>query len=605
MAGTLGDAYVNIIPKAPGISNEIEDLISGGAEAGGKAAGGKVGSGLLSTLGKVVSVAAVGKIVKDAFAAGGNLEQSFGGLETIYGDAAAGAKQYAMEAAAAGISANSYAEQAVSFGAALKQAFKGDTEKAMQAANTAIMDMADNSAKMGTDINAVQSAYQGFAKQNYTMLDNLKLGYGGTKTEMERLLADATKLSGVKYDIDNLGDVYDAIHVIQENLGLTGVAAAEAETTLTGSFGAVKASFQNLLAAMTTGEGLDKAMQNLGQSAGNLLKNVIRMLGNLARQLPALLSGIFTTIGPELIPAATGIVQGLLTGITTQLPQLLSGGMTMLQTLIQGIFSALPGLISTAGQFIPTLISGFLPQIPELLAQGVELLQQLIAGIVQTIPTLLSTAAEVVTQLITGIGEHLPEILEQGITLLGELAAGVIEGIGTLISTVPQIFSDFGAAMAGVDWASLGRSIIDGIISGLKNAASSLWSAIRNIIRQGLNAGKDEAAVGSPSRLFADEIGRWIPAGVAVGIKDNLEPVNQAMSDLVQLASSDMARGMQPGMTAARQPEKIDYNRLAEAISSRPVVIQGDTARIFKVVRNQNKIITKSTNWNALGAATT
>ena len=203
MAGTLGDAYVNIIPKAPGISNEIEDLISGGAEAGGKAAGGKVGSGLLGTLGKVVSVAAVGKIVKDAFSAGGNLEQSFGGLETIYGKAADGAKQFALEAASAGISANSYAEQAVSFGAALKQAFKGDTTKAMKAANTAIMDMADNSAKMGTDISSIQTAYQGFAKQNYTMLDNLKLGYGGTKQEMQRLLADAQKLSGVKYNINN------------------------------------------------------------------------------------------------------------------------------------------------------------------------------------------------------------------------------------------------------------------------------------------------------------------------------------------------------------------------------------------------------------------
>ena len=605
MAGTLGDAYVNIIPKAPGISNEIEDLISGGAEAGGKAAGGKVGSGLLSTLGKVVSVAAVGKIVKDAFTAGGNLEQSFGGLETIYGDAAEGAKQFALEAASAGISANSYAEQAVSFGAALKQAFKGDTEKAMQAANTAILDMADNSAKMGTDIGSIQAAYQGLAKQNYTMLDNLKLGYGGTKTEMERLLADATKLSGVKYDINNLGDVYDAIHVIQTNLGLTGVAAAEAETTLTGSFGAVKASFQNLLAAMTTGEGLDKAMQNLGRSAGNLLKNVIRMLGNLARQLPALLSGIFTTIGPELIPAATGIVQGLLTGITTQLPQLLTGGMTMLQTLIQGIFSALPGLISTAGEFIPTLISGFLPQIPQLLSQGTELLNQLISGVVENLPSLLSTAAEIIAQLIVGLAEHLPDIVTAGMDLLQSLADGVIGAIGTLVETVPQIFSDFSSAMSGIDWASLGKDIINGIINGLWNTASNLWNAIKSIIRSGLNAGKEEAAVGSPSRLFADELGRWIPAGVAVGIEDNLEPVNQAMSDLVQLASSDMARGMQPGMTTARQPEKIDYNRLAEVISSRPVVIQGDTARIFKVVRNQNKIITKSTNWNALGAATT
>lgn len=606
MAGSLGDAYVNIIPKAPGISNEIENLIGGGAEAGGRAAGGKVGSGLLSTLGKVVSVAAVGKIVKDAFSAGGDLEQSFGGLETIYGDAAAGAKQYAAEAAAAGISANSYAEQAVSFGAALKQAFGGDTEAAMQAANTAIMDMADNSAKMGTDISSIQTAYQGFAKQNYTMLDNLKLGYGGTKTEMERLLTDAEKLSGVKYDIDNLGDVYDAIHVIQEDLGLTGVAAAEAETTLTGSFGAVKASFQNLLAAMTTGEGLDAAMQNLGKSLGNLMKNVVRMLGNLARQLPQLLTGIFTTIGPEIIPAATGIVQGLLTGITTQLPQLLTGGMTMLQTLIQGLFAALPGLLSTAAQIIPTLISGFLPQIPTLLAQGAALIQQLISGIVTALPQILSSAAQIIAQLIVGIGEHLPEILAQGITLLGELAAGAIQGITTLIATIPEIFSKFKEAFSAVDWAGLGKQIINGIINGIRNAGSSLLNALKGLAKQALEAAKEALGINSPSRLFRDEIGSSIPEGIAVGIVDNLDMLNRPLDILADAAVADMKAAMQPGMSAAGAPaETIDYSRLADAINSRPVVIQGDTSKIFKVVRNQNKIYTKSTNWNALGAATT
>lgn len=263
----LGDAYINIIPKAPGIKNNIEGLI--GDSGAGEAAGKKVGAGFASTLKRVVVAAGIGKVIKDAFSAGGDLQQSFGGLETIYGEAAGAAKEFAMQAAEAGISANSYAEQAVSFGAALKQAYGGDTVAAMQAANTAIMDMADNSAKMGTDIGSIQAAYQGFAKQNYTMLDNLKLGYGGTRSEMERLLADAQELSGVEYNIDNLGDVYDAIHVIQEDLGLTGVAAAEAESTLTGSAAAMKASWTNLMAALTTGEGLDTAMENLIRSAAN------------------------------------------------------------------------------------------------------------------------------------------------------------------------------------------------------------------------------------------------------------------------------------------------------------------------------------------------
>ena len=606
MAGSLGDAYVNIIPKAPGISNKIEGILSPGADAGGKAAGAKAGSAMISKLKGVVTVAAVGKIMKDAFSAGGNLEQSFGGLETIYGDAAEGAKQYAVQAAAAGISANSYAEQAVSFGAALKQAFAGDTAKAMEAANTAIMDMADNSAKMGTDIGSIQTAYQGFAKQNYTMLDNLKLGYGGTKTEMQRLLADAQKLSGVKYDINNLGDVYDAIHVIQQDLGLTGVAAAEAETTLTGSFGAMKASWTNLLAALTTGNGLEEAMQNLGKSAGNLLKNVVRMLGNVARQLPALLSGLFTTIGPELLPAATGIIQGLMTGITTQLPQLLTGGMGMLQTLVQGILSAIPQLISAAGEFIPTLISGFMPMVPQLLSQGVQILQQLISGIVQNIPQLLSTAAEILGELITGIVENLPDIIMAGLDIIGALLEGIIQFAGNLIQAGPEIFAKVKEGISSISWADIGHNIVEGIKSGILAWAGRLADAVRSIIKGAKDEGQAEAEIGSPSRLFAREIGRWIPAGVAVGIEDNLEPINTAMQDMISLTNTGMQRAMQPGMTAtaASRPE-IDYGRLAEAIESRPVVIQADTGRIFKIVRDQNKIITRSTNWNALGAATT
>ena len=214
----VATAYVQVVPTTKGIKEALTNEISGSGDAGGI----KIGSAIKKAIVAAGIGAALTKVVSTALSAGGDLQQSFGGLDTIYGDASEAAKQYASEAAKAGISANSYAEQAVSFGASLKAAFGGDTIKAAEAANTAILDMADNSAKMGTDISAIQSAYQGFAKQNYTMLDNLKLGYGGTKTEMERLLADAQKLSGIKYDINNLGDVYEAIHVIQGELGLTG-----------------------------------------------------------------------------------------------------------------------------------------------------------------------------------------------------------------------------------------------------------------------------------------------------------------------------------------------------------------------------------------------
>lgn len=602
----LGKAYVQIVPSAQGIKTQIEGILGGPLQSAGKAGGEKLGSSLVGTLKKIGVAAAIGKLVKDAFSAGGQLEQSFGGLETIYGDAAEGAKAFALEAASAGISANTYAEQAVSFGAALKQAYGGDTVAAMEAANTAIMDMADNSAKMGTDIGSVQAAYQGFAKGQYQLLDNLKLGYGGTKSEMERLLADAQKLSGVEYNIDNLGDVYNAIHVIQGELGLTGVAAAEAETTLTGSFGAMKASWTNLLAAMTTGNGLDAAMSNLGKSAGNVLKNVVRMAGNVVTQLPTLFSGLITTIGPSLLPAVTGLIQGLLTGISTQLPMLLTGGMDMLLTIVQGIMQALPQLITTATTFIPTLLMGIVQALPQLMATGFQILSTLMTGIVQALPQLLSGGLQATMQFIAGVAQNLPTILQSGLELIGQLAAGAVSAIPTLIGMIPQLFSEFTTAFSGIDWSSLGLEIINGIIRGIDAGATALWNSLVNLASSALQSAKDFLGIGSPSKLFADEVGRWIPAGVAVGIEEDVPSLNRTVQSMINVAGLDYSRAVSAGAATDPVPAApvIDYARLAEAISSRPVVIQGDTSKIFRVVRETNTVRTRATNYNALGAMT-
>ena len=394
----IGDAYVQIVPSARGIKQNVQNLLDGsGIAESGEKTGGKLGSALLTgaKVTMAASAAALGVIIKQGLEAGGALEQSFGGLDTIYGEASAQAKEFAMQAAQAGISANTYAEQAVGMGAALKAAFGGDTAKAAEAANTAIMDMADNAAKMGTPIENLQNAYQGFAKGNYTMLDNLKLGYGGTQKEMERLLADAEKFSGVKYDINNLGDVYAAIHVIQSELGLTGVAASEASTTLQGSAGAMKASWENLMAAMTTGEGLEQAMANMGTSVGAFADNVIRMLGTLMKQMPTLIQGLakqalakapeFIASGLELmVKLAVGVVQGI-PKVIAKLPEifrrvkssfagydwgalgkelvsgLVAGLKDMGEAVWNAIKSALSGLGSSIWSWIKELIRGSAP----------------------------------------------------------------------------------------------------------------------------------------------------------------------------------------------------------------------------------------------------
>lgn len=325
----VAQATVTIIPNMKGAQNTIRKELGDGADRSGKESGDSYAKALVGTVKKALGAAAVGKVIGDILNEGANLQQSFGGLETLYGDAADAAKEYAYEAAAAGISANSYAEQAVSFGASLKEAFGGDTEKAVEAANTAIMDMADNAAKMGTPIESIQNAYQGFAKGQYNMLDNLKLGYGGTKTEMERLLKDAQEFSGVEYDIDNLGDVYEAIHQIQTKLELTGVAAEEASTTFEGSLGAMKAAASNVMANLALGENISQDLKFLGSTIKTfLVGNLLPMIGNVVKTLPSVLAEIPSFVGdllPEMIPVIGDMVTGLGQAIVDNIPAFIAG----------------------------------------------------------------------------------------------------------------------------------------------------------------------------------------------------------------------------------------------------------------------------------------
>ena len=361
---TLGTAYVQIRPTAQGISGAISETLGGEAEKAGTSAGSKIGVFAKKALAKVAIGAAVIKTFKSTLDEGAKLQQSYlGGLDTLYGSAADGARKYAREAAAYGVSMNTYAEQAVSFGAALKSAYGGDTQKAMEAANTAIKDMADNAAKMGTPIESVQQAYQGFAKGQYQLLDNLKLGYGGTKTEMERLLKDAQAITGVEYDINNLGDVYDAIHVIQGELGLTGVAADEAAETLSGSFGAMKASLQNLLGSLALGENIKPAMQNLVKSTGTFLfKNLIPMIGRVIKSLPPAI-GVFLQQGLPMI------FSGLSTMISTLSLQITAAAKTVTGAKVkEWVTTTLPKLVSAAAQMIGRFAATLIVHLPKVVA---------------------------------------------------------------------------------------------------------------------------------------------------------------------------------------------------------------------------------------------
>lgn len=352
MATELGKAYVQIIPSAKGISGMIQKEMDGEVASAGVSAGESLGSKMVGALKAVVVAAGIGKVIGAALSEGAALQQSLGGIDTLFKASAEKVKSFANEAyKTTGLSANSYMENVTGFSASLLQSLGGDTDKAADIANMAMIDMSDNANKMGTSMESIQMAYQGFAKQNYTMLDNLKLGYGGTKQEMQRLLADAEKLTGVKYNINNLSDVYQAIHAIQENLDITGTTAKEAASTFTGSFNAMKAAAQNVLGKLALGEDIQPALDALLESTKTfLVNNLAPMIGNILKQLPKLLlgtlKGVFTSMFGEGIGSA-------LAGILTTLAGAFAG--FKIFSVVSGLLSGLPGIITT----VKTAVTGF------------------------------------------------------------------------------------------------------------------------------------------------------------------------------------------------------------------------------------------------------
>lgn len=463
MATDIGKAFVQIVPSAQGIKGSIEGVLGGEADSAGKGAGLKIAGGIK----KMIAAAGVGVAIKQSLEAGGALQQSFGGLDTLYGDAADAAKAYAKEAYKAGISANSYAEQAVSFGASLKQAFGGDTTSAMEAANTAILDMADNAAKMGTPIESIQQAYQGFAKGQYMLLDNLKLGYGGTKTEMERLLKDASELSGKEYNIDNLGDVYEAIHVIQGELGLTGVAAKEASETFTGSFEAMKAAGENVLASLMLGQDVGPAMQSLVESMVTFVGgNLIPAIGNIFMSLPSAIGTAISTGLPLIAEQAGSLITALTDGINTKVPELV-------QKLPMAVFSAFANLSSV---------------MPQVMAKGSELITGLGKAIIDNAPALASAAAGAIQSFVGFVSANLPLIGEKGGELVGELAKGIITHLPQILTAVAKIGVFLVQNMAKINASMIraGLNLVKGVASGIRSGIGSAITGVMNKVKDAI-----------------------------------------------------------------------------------------------------------------------
>ena len=694
----LGKAYVQIVPSARGIEGSISKVLRGEAVAAGKSSGESISASLVSTIKKAVAAAGIGTVISKAMSEGAALQQSIGGIQTLFNGTKNGFEDYSNQMIeyanqayeTAGLSANKYMEQVTSFSASLLQSLGGDTKKAGDAANQAVIDMADNANKMGTSMEAIQNAYQGFSKQNYTMLDNLKLGYGGTKTEMERLLSDAEALTGVKYDINNLSDVYSAIHVIQDELGITNTTSEEAAKTFTGSMAAMKASLSNLLGAMTTdGNVADEVkalfdtmkifvknnaipmLKTFAKSIPNIFKTAAPLIGDAVTGMIEQFAGSFMNAAPGLLTAAKEPIDAFLNGITERLPDLLDKGVEIVKNIADGIWTNLPAIITAAGDILNSFVEFVAQNLPLIMSKGAELISYLAEGLLSNMPAILDAIRNVMIQLATTIIQHLPEFLSAGGRLLLSLAEGiltmiavviaagvaVIQGVLTailnfvgdmlsagkeliqnvadgiiqlkntavssarnvaqaaldkikgfasdmfnagkewiqkVIDGIAQMVSNLTTKMSNVasdalnsftaDWSSLGSNIISGIVSGIGDGGS-IFSSLRGIASNALQAAKDALHIGSPSKLFRDEVGKWIPEGIAEGIASVDTPtveIEKTVNGMVSATSAQLSKAKLGAPQVAPSPAAagewtinvyaapgMDENMLADKVARR------------------------------------
>lgn len=572
----LGKAYVQIVPSAQGIKASIQEVMGKPLEEQADNSGSTFGSMLISKIKGAITIAGIGKFLSASLTEGGALQQSIGGVETLFGDSANVIKKAAQTAFKdAGVSANTYMEQTTSFAASLVSSCGGNTAKAAEIAKRAMVDMSDNANKMGTDLQDIQNAYQGFAKQNYTMLDNLKLGYGGTKTEMARLIKDAStykdsqeKLNVSVKDGDmSFSNIANAISVVQDHMKISGTTAEEASTTLTGSFGMVKAAVQDFLGAMSTGQNVKSSVKNLISSLGIFVgNNLIPMLLNITKSCYAVVTDALNNM-----PGILDAVQKFATQIASQAPQFIKSGFEMLNKLADGVVSALPVMIAK----IPTIISTFANIIndngPTVLMCGLKLIAKLALGIIQAIPTLIVNIPKIITAIvdvwsafnwinlgkmaITGLGngikalfgflkgtgkEALDTVLINILMLPERLRALGGKGISGLVSGIKSLFGALGGAAKKIfeiivkalaslpsKMLSIGKNIIEGIWKGIWSMGAWITKKIGDFAGGIVKSFKGFLGIHSPSRIMRDMVGRFIGEGIGVGILGSFDTVRK------------------------------------------------------------------------------
>ena len=691
----IAKAYVQIEPTFNGVQAKIEQEMGGAGEKGGS----KFGAGFAKVLGGAGQVVAgAAKLTAGAVAAGsvavaglvktatdsyGEYEQLVGGVETLFGSKFDSVEEYAagvglsleeagstweqyqarqqevLDNAAnayqtAGMSTNEYMETVTSFAAALNNSLGENAWQSAAYADQAITDMADNANKMGTSMEAVQNAYMGFSKGNFTMLDNLKLGYGGTKTEMERLMRDAEQMEGYiegSLSIDSFADVVEAIHIVQENMGITGTTAKEASTTIQGSLATLKASWENVLTGMGDKDAdLGGLIDNLVQSAQTFIGNMLpiieqaltgisQMIAQLApviaAELPSLLQsilpmlmtsgaqiiqtlaeGIIAAI-PELMPAITDLIINLSEMLVTMLPQIIEVGAQVILQLALGIAEALPELIPTIIDVILTINEYLIDNIDLLVDAAVQLMIGLAVGLVNAIPILIEKVPVILTKLLESFKTNIPKLVEAGKQIIDIIKQAIDQYLPGLLAKGAELVNKLKAKISEKvkEFVNIGKDMIEGIKKGISDAWDSLTKWFDEKISGLVGGVKDILGIESPSKVFANEVGRMIPLGIAEGIQDEMgvvdETVKAMTSDMVDMGVSATV-SQQVSMSAAQSDPLSAITALLSAYL--PVIasgeninisLEGDAGRLFRLMQRESIRNTTIVGTSSVLSATT
>lgn len=559
-----------------------------------------ISEGIISGIkGLTKAIGAVGSafidVGKQAIQSYAQYEQLVGGVDTLFKDSSAKVQEYANNAyKTAGMSANEYMETVTSFSASLISSLDGDTEKASEVANRAIIDMSDNANKMGTDISMIQNAYQGFAKQNYTMLDNLKLGYGGTKSEMERLIAEASQMTDVQKELGitvaegdmSFANIANAISVVQKNMGLMGTTASEASDTISGSTGSMKSAWQNLVTGIADdnanfevlvanlvesivgkdGEGgfinnmlpriqqaLDGIVQMVVSLTDTLLPQIVvigtdlitNLVGSINENLPALLASASTILNtlingilsvlPTLIPVAMSMIETLVNAILENLPMVLSAGIQAIVSLAEGITAMLPTLIPLAINAILNLVETLLDNIDLIIDTGIDLILALADGLIYALPDLIDKIPVIIDKLIMALTSNLPKLIQMGVELTVKLAVGLIKAIPNLIMAIPKLIMSLvnGIANYYSKLGEVGLNLVKGLWNGISDAGAWLRDKISGFFGGVVDSIKDFFGIHSPSTLFKNEIGKNLALGIGEGFGDTMADVSADMQGAI------------------------------------------------------------------------